>query len=100
MKSKHAYDMMMMELKDSIEQGENQRSKKAKTKAQREEDAASAKGDLADTTASRDEDQKYLDDLNAQCTQKSNDFEARQQLRGGARGHPEVPRRPERAVHA
>merc|ERR1719387_1642547 len=81
MKSKHAYDMMMMELKDSIEQGENQRSKKAKTKAQREEDAAGAKGDLADTTASRDEDQKYLDDLNAQCTQKSNDFEARQQLR-------------------
>merc|ERR1719326_565556 len=81
MKSKHAYDMMLMELKDSIEQGENQRSKKAKTKAQREEDAASAKGDLADTTASRDEDQKYLDDLNAQCTQKANDFEARQQLR-------------------
>merc|ERR1719248_310150 len=81
MKSKHAYDMMMMELKDSIEQGENQRSKKAKTKAQREEDAAGAKGDLADTTASRDEDQKYLDDLNAQCTQKSNAFEARQQLR-------------------
>jgi len=81
MKSKHAYDMMLMELKDSIEQGENQRSKKAKTKAQREEDAAGAKGDLADTTASRNEDQKYLDDLNAQCTQKSNDFEARQQLR-------------------
>merc|ERR1719326_2361536 len=80
MKSKHAYDMMM-KLKDSIEQGESQRSKKAKTKAQREEDAAGAKGDLADTTASRDEDQKYLDDLNAQCTQKSNDFEARQQLR-------------------
>ena len=50
--------MMMMELKDSIEQGENQRSKKAKTKAQREEDAAGAKGDLADTTASRNEDQK------------------------------------------
>ena len=24
---------------------------------------------------------RYLDDLNAQCTQKSNDFEARQQLR-------------------
>ena len=50
--------MMMMELKDSIEQGESQRSKKAKTKAQREEDAASAKGDLADTTASHDEDVK------------------------------------------
>merc|ERR1719174_2643921 len=81
MKGKHAFDMMMMELKDSIAQAENQRAKKAKTKAQREEDAASAKGDLADTTASHDEDVKYLEDLNAQCTQKSNDFEARQQLR-------------------
>merc|ERR1719240_1504312 len=81
MKGKHAFDMMMMELKDSIAQAENQRAKKAKTKAQREEDAASAKGDLADTTDSHDEDVKYLEDLNAQCTQKSNDFEARQQLR-------------------
>jgi len=81
MKGKHAFDMMMMELKDSIAQAENQRAKKAKTKAQREEDAASAKGDLADTTASHDEDVKYLEDLNAQCTQKSNDFELRQQLR-------------------
>merc|ERR1719240_999283 len=81
MKGKHAFDMMMMELKDSIAQAENQRAKKAKTKAQREEDAASAKGDLADTTDSHDEDVKYLEDLNAQCTQKSADFEARQQLR-------------------
>merc|ERR1719498_1209068 len=81
MKSKHAFDMMLMELTDSTKQAENQRAKKAKTKAQREEDAAAAKGDLADTTASHDEDVKYLEDLNAQCTQKSNDFEARQQLR-------------------
>merc|ERR1719263_312942 len=81
MKSKHAFDMMLMELTDSTKQAENQREKKAKTKAQREEDAAAGKGDLADTTASHDEDVKYLEDLNAQCTQKSNDFEARQQLR-------------------
>jgi hypothetical protein len=81
MKGKHAFDMMMMELKDSTEQGESQRAKKAKTKAQREEDAAEGKGNLADTTSARDEDQKYLEDLNAQCVQKSNDFEQRQQLR-------------------
>merc|ERR1719444_635151 len=42
---------------------------------------AEAQGDLADTTATRDADQKYLDDLTATCTQKAADFESRQTLR-------------------
>merc|ERR1712159_375207 len=42
--------------------------------------AADAKGDLADTTATRDDDQKYLSDLTATCEQKASDFENRQQL--------------------
>jgi len=37
---------------------------------------------LAQTTADLDEDQKYLDDTVALCTQKTTDFEARQKLRG------------------
>merc|ERR1719235_1140196 len=57
------------------------RGEKAKIKAQREETAAAAKGDLAATTSSKAEDTEYLEDLNAQCEQKSNDFQARQQLR-------------------
>ena len=43
--------------------------------------AAEDKGDLADTTATRDSDQEYLDNLVATCSQKSSDFENRQQLR-------------------
>merc|ERR1712113_560195 len=42
---------------------------------------ADAEADLAETTATRDADQKYLDDLTATCTQKAADFESRQQLR-------------------
>ena len=38
-------------------------------------------GSLADTMASKAEDEKYLADLVAQCEQKSNDFASRQQLR-------------------
>jgi hypothetical protein len=38
-------------------------------------------GDLAQTTADRDEDQKYLDETTALCTQKTSDFESRNQLR-------------------
>jgi len=43
--------------------------------------AADAKGDKVDTTATRDDDQKYLSDLTATCEQKASDFENRQQLR-------------------
>lgn len=67
--------MMAADLDDSMKAAEKEREDKAKTKAQREEDGAGAKGDLADTTSSRDEDQTYLDTLVAQCRQKSDDFE-------------------------
>merc|ERR1719238_659107 len=72
---------MMLELKDSISAAESMRGAKAKIKAQREETAAGAKGDLAGTISAKDEDTAYLEDLNAQCEQKSNDYQARQQLR-------------------
>jgi len=81
MGAKHAYDVMMLDLKGSISNAENQRGLKAKTKASREETAAAAKGELSQTTASRDEDATYLEDLNAQCESKSNDYAERQQLR-------------------
>merc|ERR1711981_1400785 len=57
------------------------REAKAQQKAAKLQKAAEDKGDLADTTATRDADQVYLDDLVAECTQKSSDFESRQQLR-------------------
>merc|ERR1719399_2524457 len=74
--------MMMQDLTNQVERAEKQRERKSTRKAQRSEDAAAAKGELKDTTAARDEDQKYLDDLVAGCEQKSSDFEARQKLRG------------------
>jgi len=81
MGAKHAYDLMMLDLKDSTSAAESMRAAKAKMKAGKEEDAATDKGSLADTTASKAEDEKYLEDLVAQCEQKSNDFTSRQQLR-------------------
>jgi len=81
MEKKHAYEMMMQDLTDEIERATAERSRKMKTKAQRMEDAAAAKGDLSDTTAARDADQKYLEDIVAGCSQKSSDFADRQKLR-------------------
>merc|ERR1719386_162232 len=73
--ARHAYEMLMQDLTAQIETATEDREAKALQKA------AEDKGDLADTTATRDADQTYLDDLVAECTQKSSDFESRQQLR-------------------
>merc|ERR1719217_1295355 len=62
-------------------QADGEMNAKAKIKSEKEEAAAEAKGDLADTTTMQKEDSTYLSELGAQCTQKSADFESRQQLR-------------------
>jgi uncharacterized protein YoxC len=81
MQAQHAFELMSQELTENIKQANAEMSGKAKTKAEREEAAAQAQGDLSDTTAAHAEDSKYLSSLNSQCTQKSDDFEKRQQLR-------------------
>merc|ERR1719389_1126037 len=79
--ARHAYEMLMQDLTAQIETATEDREAKAQEKASKLQKAAEDKGDLADTTATRDADQTYLDDLVAECTQKSSDFESRQQLR-------------------
>merc|ERR1712170_77371 len=64
-----------------IAQATQDREEKAETKAKKLEAKADAESDLAETTATRDADQKYLDDLTATCTQRAADFASRQQLR-------------------
>merc|ERR1711920_1200028 len=65
MNTKHAYDMLMQDLSAQIAQATQDREEKAETKAKKLQAKATAEGDLADTTATRDADQKYLDDLTA-----------------------------------
>jgi len=81
MNSKHAYDMLMQDLKAQIAQATQDRDEKAETKAKTLQHKADAEGDLKDTTTTRDADAKYLADLTATCEQKASDFESRQQLR-------------------
>merc|ERR1719218_31812 len=83
MNAQYAYESIMQELTDNIENAEAEIARRSKVKAEREQDKADAEKDLAETTAQRDEDQKYLDDLTALCAQKKNDFESRQELRAG-----------------
>jgi len=79
--AKQAFDMLMQDLTAQIENATNARTEKSETRGKKLQSAADAKGDLVDTTATRDDDQKYLSDLVAECEQKASDFENRQQLR-------------------
>jgi len=81
MNARHAFEMLMQDLKAQIEQATQDRDEKAETKAKKLQAKAGAEGDLQDTITTRDADQKYLDDLTATCEQKASDFESRQQLR-------------------
>merc|ERR1719165_41154 len=81
MNSKHAYDMLMQDLKAQIAQATQDRDEKAETKAKKLQAKADAIGDLKDTTTTMEADKKYLADLTATCEQKASDFESRQQLR-------------------
>merc|ERR1719353_703415 len=80
--AQQGFEQIMQQLADEIENAQFEISKKTKHRAQTQQDKAEFEGDLAQTTADRNEDQKYLDDTVALCTQKTSDFEARQKLRG------------------
>merc|ERR1712072_838936 len=79
--ARHAFEMLSQDLKAQIGQATSARTEKSEAKAKALQSAADAKGDLQDTTTTRDDDSKYLADLTATCTQKSDAFAARQQLR-------------------
>jgi len=81
MKAKNAYGLIMQQLTDNIENADHEIKKKKVLKAETEQAKSEAEGDLAATTKERDEDQVYLDETDAMCKQKAEDFEARQKLR-------------------
>merc|ERR1719327_568327 len=79
--SRHGFDAIMQQLTDNIENAKYEIEKKSVDKANTQKAKAQAEGDLAQTIADREEDQKYLDDMIALCTQKRDDFESRSKLR-------------------
>jgi hypothetical protein len=77
----NAHNLLVNSLEGDIKKAEMMMSQKASVKAEKEQDRASAKSDLNDATSARKEDQKYLSDLNAECTLKTQDFQKRQVMR-------------------
>jgi hypothetical protein len=81
MNSKHAYDMVVADLVDSIENSEATIEEKKITKARKEEKAATDKKEEASTQAMKKEDEKTLSDMQVECKEKQASFEEKQQLR-------------------
>merc|ERR1719456_2249566 len=71
MNTKHAYDMIIQDLTDSI----------SRANSDIEEKTAENKAMLAATITDKNEDTKTLSDLEAECSQKAQSFKEKQQLR-------------------
>merc|ERR1719236_199614 len=81
MNKQQAHNMMVQSLSSEIKMQTDAIHAKTSQKKKAEEDAAKAKGDLADTEATLAEDEKYLSDLKVMCEQKSAEFAIRSKLR-------------------
>merc|ERR1719183_951494 len=81
MNSKHAYDMVVQDLVDSIENSQASIEEKKTTKARKQEKAAQNKKELAATTTMKAEDEKTLSDMEVECEEKKLSFGEKQQLR-------------------
>jgi len=81
LKAQHAFEQIIQQLADNIEGAEHEIEKKTTLRAETQQQKAEDEGDKKQTIVDRNEDQTYLDDTKALCTQKTVDFESRQKLR-------------------
>merc|ERR1719472_235818 len=79
--SKFNFQTLYQELENNIEEATASSELKTKVKAERGEDEAKAKGDLAVEEKDKAADSSYLEDLITECDAKSKDYESRQMLR-------------------
>jgi hypothetical protein len=81
MNSKHASDMVVQDLVDSIENSNEIIEEKKMTKAKKEEKAALDKKELASTIKTKQEDEKLLAEMEVECKEKGLSFTEKQKLR-------------------
>jgi len=81
MNSKHAYDMVVTDLVDSIENSNDTIEEKSMTKSRKEEKTAQDKKSLAGTIQTKKDDEKTLADMEVECVEKKASFSEKQQLR-------------------
>merc|ERR1719399_1041844 len=80
-KARNSYQLIQQELTMSISHMTDERDAKTAKSAQRQQDAAESGGDAVATQATKEEDEKYLAEVQATCETKAADFVSRQELR-------------------
>merc|ERR1719310_180 len=70
MNSKHAYNMIVTDLVDSIENSKATIEEKTLAKTRKQEKSASNKKELAETIACKKADEKTLSDMEVECEEK------------------------------
>merc|ERR550537_1853878 len=78
---KFAFESLVAQLDINTEQANNEIDEKTQEKAQRLADFESYTQEVETTSATLKTDEKYFADLEAQCTTKTEEFEARQKMR-------------------
>jgi len=81
MNSRHAFEMLSQDLADSIENAKADITDKTADRLEKMGRVADDKKQLAATVADRDEDVAYLKSLKTECSDKTNSFAEKQQLR-------------------
>merc|ERR1719506_1149094 len=79
--AKFAFETLVGQLDLNTEQANDEIAEKTQEKAQRLTDKEAYTSEVESTSATLKTDEKYFADLQAQCTTKSEEFEARQQMR-------------------
>jgi len=81
MNSKHAYDMIVSDLTDSIENAEKDTSEKTTEKDSKAEQVGLDKKQLSASLDVKAANEKMLSDMTAECNEKRMSFDEKQQLR-------------------
>jgi uncharacterized protein YoxC len=81
MNSKHAYDMIMFDLKDSTENAEKDSKAKTEEASRKLSKAAEEKKQLSATVTVREANERTLRDTTTECLEKSLSFQEKQKLR-------------------
>jgi len=79
--SKHAFDMQVQDLTDSVENSKSDVEEKTITKQRKQEKAALDKKELGSTRSSKAADETTLSDAETECAEKHASFEEKQTLR-------------------
>jgi len=116
----HGFKMLAQDLANQLTFAKEAREEKKVAKSKALQQAADSKGDLQDTTTTRDDDIKFLADMTATCEQKASAYEQRQKLRaseleavnkaieimsgsgiaGGSKHLPQLLQKPKKAMHS